>query len=150
MSFTRAARPAAATLFVLACAACAAAPRERAAPTPPAAVQALPADSSRVYPFEELQTRPLLRNRAVVATALSRNYPPDLRDQRIGGETQVFLVIDENGAPRGLRVVRSSGYPALDEAAVRVIGTMRFSPPLRQGQRVRTSTVLPVSFTPGG
>lgn len=79
---------------------------------------------------------------------LEANYPRSLRNQPSQRTTQLLVVIDEAGGPRKIEVVASGGVTALDAAAVRVIEATRFDPPMRQGMRVRSATVLPVTFLP--
>ena len=65
---------------------------------------------------------PVILNRDEVVNALEREYPPLLREAGIGGTVVVRFHIDENGVVEEPSVDRSSGYVALDQAAVRVRG----------------------------
>ena len=49
------------------------------------------------------------------------SYPPDLYDQRVEGTVVLRLYVDERGqvVPDSTRIAESSGYPALDSAALR-------------------------------
>jgi TonB family protein len=57
---------------------------------------------------------------ADVQRALVRNYPPLLRDAGIGGTPMVWFFIDENGRVLKTQLSQSSGYDALDAAAIAV------------------------------
>jgi periplasmic protein TonB len=76
-----------------------------------------------------------------------RNYPPLLRDAGIGGTPVVWFFIDENGRVVRTQLSRSSGYPALDEAAINVAQVMQFSPALNRDRRVQVWVEIPIVFT---
>jgi len=48
-------------------------------------------------------------------------YPPLARLQRVEGEALLHFEVDRDGAPRELRVFRTSGKPSLDRAALRAV-----------------------------
>lgn len=76
------------------------------------------------------------------------NYPPDLWERQVEGTVVLRLHLDEQGSvlPDSTRVSETSGYPALDSAAVRAVPDMRFSPARRDGQPVATTFLQPVHF----
>jgi periplasmic protein TonB len=96
--------------------------------------------------FTPMTVRPELRNEAEVQRALVRNYPPLLRDAGIGGTPVVWFFIDENGRVLHTQLSRSSGYPALDEAAISVAQMMNFSPALNRDRRVQVWVEIPIVF----
>ncbi|HXI20140.1 MAG TPA: energy transducer TonB [Gemmatimonadales bacterium] len=75
-------------------------------------------------------------------------YPPALFARGIEGNVVLHLFVDESGrlAPESTRVVESSGYPALDSAALAGVSRFRFAPALRNGTPVATSFLQPVHF----
>ncbi len=84
-------------------------------------------------------------SRRSLAALLQREYPQLLRAAAVEGEVVVDFVVDEQGTPRGIKVVRAS-HEAFGEAAVKVLGQARFNP-----ARVGTRTVvkrlqLPIAF----
>ena len=89
---------------------------------------------------------PTILNRDEVSHAMEREYPPLLRDANIGGTVMVFFYIDENGAVRDRRLDESSGHAGLDEAALAVAETFRFSPALNRDQNVPVWVSLPIRF----
>lgn len=89
---------------------------------------------------------PRLLNPEEVERTLRRNYPPILRDAGIGGTVNVHIWLDENGEIVRSRIGQSSGYPALDEAALRVVEIMRFAPAQNRDRAVRVIVNLPVHF----
>lgn len=89
---------------------------------------------------------PRLLNPDEVQRTLQRNYPPILRDAGIGGTVNVHIWLDENGEIVQSRIGQSSGYPGLDEAALRVVKIMRFTPAQNRDRAVRVIVNLPVHF----
>lgn len=96
--------------------------------------------------FTPMTVRPELLNIPDVQRALTRNYPPLLRDAGIGGTTVMWFFIDETGAVVRTQVSRSSGHEALDNAAARVAEVMKFSPALNRDQKVRVWVEIPIMF----
>lgn len=76
------------------------------------------------------------------------NYPADLWEQQVEGTVVLRLHLDARGAvaPESTRVAESSGYPALDSAALRAVPDMRFAPARRDGRPVATTFLQPVHF----
>ena len=75
-------------------------------------------------------------------------YPSSLGRERIEGTVLVRLFVDERGAvvPDSTRIAESSGYPALDTAALDGARDLRFAPALRRGTPVATAFLQPVHF----
>jgi TonB family protein len=75
-------------------------------------------------------------------------YPPALLEQGIEGRVLLRLFVDAQGnlVPDSTRLAESSGYPALDSAALRGARDLRFSPALRNGRAVAAPFLQPVHF----
>lgn len=75
-------------------------------------------------------------------------YPPALLEQGIEGRVLLRLYVDAAGTlvPDSIRVAESSGYPALDSAALSGARELRFSPALRNGRPVSAPFLQPVHF----
>lgn len=75
-------------------------------------------------------------------------YPRPLRDQGIEGRVLLRLYADAQGKlnPDSTRIAESSGYPALDSAAVQGATALRFSPALRGGRPVAGAFLQPIHF----
>ena len=75
-------------------------------------------------------------------------YPPALLAQGIEGRVLLRLYVDSAGRviPDSIRIAESSGYPALDSAALVGAPELRFSPALHQGQPVAAPFLQPVQF----
>jgi TonB family protein len=75
-------------------------------------------------------------------------YPSALLAQGIEGRVLLRLYADSTGRliPDSTRIAESSGYPALDSAALAGSAELRFSPALHQGQPVAAPFLQPVQF----
>jgi len=75
-------------------------------------------------------------------------YPPAVYQQRISGMVLLRLFADETGrvVPDSTRIEESSGYPALDSAALAAAPRLRYSPALRNGMPVATLFTQPIHF----
>jgi TonB family protein len=75
-------------------------------------------------------------------------YPPALLAQGIEGRVLLRLYVDSAGnvIPDSTRIAESSGYPALDSAALVGSPELRFSPALHQGRPIAAPFLQPVHF----
>lgn len=75
-------------------------------------------------------------------------YPPTLYDQGVEGDVELRLFIDSSGrlSPESTKVSESSGYAALDTAAVRGVARLRYAPARRHGVPVATSFLQTIEF----
>ena len=96
--------------------------------------------------FTPMTVRPELMNVEDVLKTLTRTYPPLLRDAGIGGTAVMWFFIDENGTVVRTQLSRSSGYPALDDAAARVAEVMKFSPAMNRDRKVPVWVEIPIVF----
>jgi protein TonB len=76
------------------------------------------------------------------------HYPPALYEQKVQGNVVLRLFIDTAGRvlPESTQVLQSSGYAALDSAAVRGSQELEFSPARRKGRPMAVSVRHPVYF----
>jgi len=112
--------------------------------TPQSGVVSMPADQ----PADRKDLPPVALN-----AESPIEYPRALFEQGIEGAVMLRLYVDSAGALVGdsSSVFESSGYPALDSAALAGAAGLRFSPALRDGKPVATAFVQPVEFrSPGG
>jgi len=75
-------------------------------------------------------------------------YPTALREQGIEGRVLLRLYADSQGTlvAESTKVAESSGYPALDSAAMAGAPNLRFSPARRNGRPVAGAFLQPVHF----
>jgi TonB family protein len=75
-------------------------------------------------------------------------YPPALLQQGIEGRVLLRLYVDSAGVlvQDSTRIAESSGYPALDSAALAGAPALTFSPALLQGRPIAAPFLQPVHF----
>lgn len=75
-------------------------------------------------------------------------YPAALAREGIEGTVLLRLTVDSTGQVLrdSIAIAESSGYPALDSAAVAGAAGLRFAPALRRGAPVSASFIQPVHF----
>jgi TonB family protein len=79
-------------------------------------------------------------------------YPAPLAQQGIQGTVLLRLVADSTGklVADSTRIAESSGYPALDSAALSAAPRLQFAPALRKGAPVPGAFIQPVHFRNSG
>jgi TonB family protein len=81
------------------------------------------------------------------------DYPPALAAQGIEGTVLLRLMVDTSGSiiRDSTRIAESSGYPALDSAAMQAAPSLRYAPAERDGAKVAMAFLQPIYFrTPQG
>src|SRR5438477_10105950 len=75
-------------------------------------------------------------------------YPPALYAQKVQGNVTLRIYIDREGSivPDSTRIAETSGFTALDSAAMKGSRELKFEPAKTQGQPVPVSILLPVFF----
>lgn len=117
-------------------------------PTPPGVEELKTLEELGEAPtFTPFTVRPDVKNRAEVAGALVREYPPDLRKRGVSGTVTVWFFIDAEGTVRKAQINESSGHEALDAAALRVARIMEFTPASHKEKNVPVWISLPITFT---
>jgi TonB family protein len=86
---------------------------------------------------------PVMINRQVPV-----RYPPSLYTRKAQGNVSLRIFIDSTGhvPPESTTVVRSSGEPAFDSAAVAGARALQFVPAKRRGRPVAVSVLFPIYF----
>lgn len=90
------------------------------------------------------------RSAAPAPPAKGRNrkpvYPELARRRGQQGVVELLAHVDEQGRITDLRVQRSSGFPLLDEAALKGVRAWTFIPATRNGTAVKGTALVPVAF----
>lgn len=109
----------------------------------PQAVQPQGVREGDLVAFTELDRSP------EPTTPIRPSYPPIALRRRTEGSVILSVLINESGRVDDVRVLRgdASGL-GFDEAAVRAVRQATFTPPLKDGKRVRTWKPIPVAFKP--
>ena len=81
-------------------------------------------------------------------SVLPFKYPPELYNRRVQGNVTLRIHIDTAGRVRAesTTVVETSGYPALDSAAVTGARVLQFRPAFSKGAPLAISVLFPVYF----
>jgi TonB family protein len=99
--------------------------------------------------IEALQSGSIPDSLPVMQNAeLPFRYPPELYARQVQGNVTLRIYIDTAGRvhPESTSVVESSGYPALDSAAVYGARELRFRPAIMKGAPLAISVLFPVYF----
>ena len=84
----------------------------------------------------------------VVNSEMPFRYPAALYARRVQGNVTLRLHVDRDGqvTPDSTRIEESSGYAALDSAAVKGSQELRFVPAKLRGEAISTTVLFPVYF----
>lgn len=127
-------------------------------PSPVPAVEALPAAAAPTAPavspapVAAPAPAPAPQPRTVSATAVqylvppAPEYPAASSRLRETGTVVVQVLIGEDGTARELRVMRSSGHPRLDAAALAAMRKARFRPYTEEGRALAVWAPAPIEF----
>jgi len=74
-------------------------------------------------------------------------YPEEAKQMRQQGVVVLGVEVDTDGRASDLNVSRSSGFPQLDEAAVRAVRRWIFEPARSVGLPVSSHVEIPVRFS---
>jgi TonB family protein len=101
----------------------------------------------RSYATDAVEQGPQLANRRAASDALSREYPPAQRAAGRRGRVLLRFRITERGAVDLASIsLVSFSDPAFAEAAIRVVGSLRFRPARLNGEGVPVWVMLPMTF----
>ncbi|MBP8185654.1 MAG: energy transducer TonB [Pseudomonas sp.] len=73
-------------------------------------------------------------------------YPAQARRRNQQGVVLLEVRLDARGAQRELTLLRSSGVPSLDQAALAAVSRWRFRAEMRDGQAVPSRVHIPIEF----
>lgn len=113
---------------------------------PPPPSQQGEEDLAAAPTFTPMTVRPELKNPAEITRALVDYYPRMLQDAGIGGTVSVWFYIDQSGRVVRTLLNQSSGYDALDDAALKVANLMDFRPAYNYDRPVAVWVSIPVTF----
>jgi protein TonB len=72
-------------------------------------------------------------------------FSEEARKAKFSGNVQVYLIVDEQGQPTHVRVVRGVGM-GLDEKAVEAVRQYKFKPAMQNGKPVKVDLYIDVNF----
>lgn len=113
-------------------------PKEEPPPRPPVAASApAPAVAPR-------QAR--VDAKDVLPADFKPKYPEGARKRNEQGLVLMEIALNERGRAEGVKILSSSGFHELDEAAVKAVRVTKFKPARADGKAVRATVRLPVNF----
>ena len=115
-------------------------------PPPPPPPDAVDTNIPDTPEWTVVDVYPFIKNREELQRALEREYPPFYRDAGIGGTAKVWFRIDETGKVVKTQIHTSSGYKALDDAALKVSHLYEFSPAINRDRPVPVWVSLDITF----
>lgn len=74
-------------------------------------------------------------------------YPAEAVREGVSGTVEMQIEVGADGAFRDVRIVKSSGSPPLDAAAMEAARHWRYAPARRNGKPVRGHVRIPQTFT---
>lgn len=77
-------------------------------------------------------------------------YPEDLREREVTATASVWIEVSGDGRVLGSTLAESSGYPAIDEAAVRAARVFEFEPSGLEACPEPARVAIPITFAPTG
>ena len=113
---------------------------------PPPPPEPVARGGETAVPFTPWDVPPRIANPAEVRRALELAYPPLLRDTGIEGTVQLLVHIDARGRVIEARIGTSSGFEALDTAALGAVTAFRFHPAQNRDVPTAVWTSVPVTF----
>jgi protein TonB len=108
-------------------------------PTDEPAPAAITAEVSSAPPVQETANMSVSRRVDPV-------YPPGSRRDGEEGTGLFRVLVDERGRPLDVQVLKSSGFPRLDQAAITAIRKWAFKPAVQNSQPVQSWTRVQVAF----
>jgi len=126
-------------------------PQPRTPPKPrplPSAAQSAPVAQVAAAPQRSEADEPVQAVRFDAAYLRNPAPPYPVASRRAGEAGRVLLSVRVSaaGLAEAVSVMRSSGYPRLDESALSTVRRWRFVPANRGGQAVAASVIVPINF----
>jgi protein TonB len=113
------------------------------------AVEAPEEKAVDVWTFVEKMPEPVGGWQTFFKTLIKNmKYPRQASRINISGRVFVGFVINENGVPQDLSIIKGIGY-GCDEEAMRVIALTKWNPGKQRGRPVKVRMVQPVNFSLG-
>jgi len=110
---------------------------------PPPPKTGSPEDRPSFIPYD---VPPKLKNPGEIQKLLQRLYPSQLREAGIEGTVVLWIYIDENGGVQKTQVQKTSGYDAMDKAAMGTADKMKFSPAKNRDKKTPVWVAQAITF----
>ena len=99
------------------------------------------AASSALQPLEVFSRQPAFR-----LPPQQPRYPSQARRRNQQGVVLLEVRLDARGGQREIKLIRSSGFPSLDSAALEAVSAWRFHPETINGRGVPSRVQIPIEF----
>lgn len=99
-------------------------------------------------PVRPLDRMPAIADVRAFGRLLDRYFPEALLRRQIGGTTELLFLSRPDGSMERVGVLRSSGYPDLDNASVRLLQEVKLAPGMMGGCPVWALGRMPIRWTP--
>ena len=96
--------------------------------------------SNDVVEFSALDKKPVVKN------SVAPEYPESLQQSGTDGRVILQGIVEKDGTVSNIRVLKSSGHEAMDNAAIEAFQQFLFEPGEVNGEPVRTKVVVPFQF----
>jgi protein TonB len=80
-----------------------------------------------------------------LVSKVERAYTEEARNGKLSGTVLLSLIVDTDGVPQNIKVVRPLGM-GLDEKAIEAVEQWRFKPGVKNGEPVPVKAQVAVSF----
>lgn len=77
--------------------------------------------------------------------SVEARYTPEARKARINGKCLISLIVDRQGMPQDIKMVKTLD-PGLDQNAIDAVGGYRFKPAMRNGEPVPVKITVEINF----
>jgi TonB family protein len=81
----------------------------------------------------------------VIVSTVKPQFTEQARRNQFSGDVMVYLIVEKDGTPSHIRVVKSLGM-GLDEKTIEAVKQYRFKPATFMGQPIRVDLYLDVNF----
>lgn len=112
----------------------------------PAQEQSMPVVAAAAASAPAPDVEVLSRHPAFRLPPQQPRYPAQARRRNQEGVVLLEVRLDAGGAQREIRLLRSSGFPSLDSAALKAVAEWRFHPEVIDGQGVPSRVQIPIEF----
>jgi len=113
-----------------------------------AAIDALPKKVEAFFKPPAQDRSSAVDPKVIVPRILRQTNPgftQEARDNKVNGSVRIGFVVDTNGVPQDLWLLKSLGY-GLDEAAEAALRTYAFAPAMKDGKPVAVGLAVDVNF----
>lgn len=115
-------------------------------PPPPVVVIEPPAPAPPAPPAPPPQPRTVAITQVAYLTPPVLTYPATSKRFGESGSAQVRILVDAEGLPRQMQLIRSTGHQRLDDAALATVRATRFKPYTENGVPQPFWVVMPLVF----